>query len=220
MSSLEPALYQTAADVVHDSYTGGGLDYTQSLGRSGEILWQVYGGNTFDVTPPPDSRDRRALGGRITYQTPVDGLRFMLSGYRTQVELLATLELVREDRLIGSVDYVHGDWDVKSEYGTRKFLGISSNAYYAQMGHTLASIWMPFIRYDRVNTNTELSGRDSFSQTIFVFGLNYRLQSNISLRVEDHLNRGYALPVSSGEIPVGQGARSWNMLVAGVHFMF
>lgn len=220
VTSLEPALYQGPADFVHDSYTGVGADYTQSLHSAGEIIWQVYGGNTYDTNPPPDSRDRRAYGGRITYQTPLDGLRLMFSGYRSQVEVLATRELTDEDRLIGSIDFVRNGWDIKSEYGTHDFLGVSSKAWYIQLGRTLGESWMPFFRYDYVNLDKESASTDSVTQKILVFGVNYKLLSNLSLRLEDQFNHGYALPVASGEVPFGQGERTWNLFVAGIHFMF
>jgi hypothetical protein len=220
VTSLEPAIYQSAADFVHDAYTGVGADYMQSFGSAGEITWQVFGGNAYDIEQPPDIRDRRAYGGRVTYRSPINGLRFMLSGYRTQVETLATRELTNEDRVIGSIDFVRDDWDVKSEYGTHKLLGVSANAYYVQVGRTVAQKWMPFFRYDRVNLDGNLTGSDSFSQKIVVFGVNYKLLSNVSVRVEDHLNRGYALPVASGEVLPDQGQRTWNLLVAGIHFVF
>ena len=182
------------------------------------VTWEVYGGNIFDEHPPADSRDRRAYGGRVTYQTPFDGLSFLLSGYRTQVELLATGELINEDRYIVSVDYVHAAWDVKSEFGTRKFRGVDTDAYYVQVGRTLDK-WMPFVRFDSVVTDTALSSSDSYSQRILVAGVNYSLRNNISLRIENHFNHGYALPVASGEVPVNGGIRSWNLLVAGLHFI-
>lgn len=218
VTSLEPAIYQDATDIVHDSYTGVGLVFTQSLAGRGAITWEVYGGNIFDEHPPADSRDRRAYGGRVTYQTPFDGLSFLLSGYRTQVELLATGELINEDRYIVSVDYVHAAWDIKSEFGTRKFRGVDTDAYYVQVGRTLDK-WMPFVRFDSVVTDTALSSSDSYSQRILVAGVNYSLRNNISLRIENHFNHGYALPVASGEVPVNGGIRSWNLLVAGLHFI-
>src|SRR5882724_3141632 len=38
-AALEPALYQTAADMVHDSYHGLGVDFEQDVG-GGHLLWQ------------------------------------------------------------------------------------------------------------------------------------------------------------------------------------
>ena len=219
VSSLEPALYQAAADVVHDSYTGAGVDFDQSLGTAGSLTWQLYGGNTFDRDPPKDSRDRRAYGARLTWKTPVDGLRFMLSGYATRVEVLATSEMVNEHRVIASVDYVHNDWDVKSEYGSHKFMGVDANAWYAQVGRSFGK-WMPFMRYDDVTLDKSRKSSDSFHQQITVLGLNYKLESNVSVRIEDQLNRGYALPVASEEVVTGAGQRNWNLFVVGVHFMF
>lgn len=219
VSSLEPALYQSAADVVHDSYNGAGFDYEQSLGSAGTITWQVYGGNTFDRNPPTESRDRRAYGGRITYQTPINGLRLMVSGYTTQVEILATAIMVDEHRFITSVDYTPGAWDVKSEYGVHSLQGVTGQAWYAQFGRTFGK-WMPFARYDYVTTDKAQKSSDSFSQKIVVIGLNYKLESNVSLRIENHFNRGYALPVASDEVAPGAGKRDWNLLVLGVHFMF
>ncbi len=218
-SSLEPALYQAAADVVHDAYNGVGFDYEQALGSAGSITWQVYGGNTFDRNPPLDIRDRRAYGARVTYHTPIDGLRVMLSGYTTQVEILATAALVDEHRFIASVDYTPGAWDIKSEYGEHSFQSVTGQAWYAQFGRTFGK-WMPFARYDYVTTDKAQKSSDSFSQKIVVVGLNYKLESNVSLRLEDHFNHGYALPVASDEVAAGAGKREWNLLVLGVHFMF
>jgi hypothetical protein len=219
MSSLEPALYQGASDFVADAYNGIGLDYTQSLGSAGEILWQVYGGNTYDPDPPEGTHDRRAFGGRITYTTPVDGLRLLVSAIRIQNEQLATRQLVNETHAIYSIDYVHGDWDVKSEFGTHALDQEDSHGFYIQVGRTFGK-WTPFARYDDIVMDTELSKFDSFYQKTVVVGLNYKLASNISLRVEDHFNRGYALPVSSGEVPEGMGTRNWQLFAAVVHFMF
>ena len=100
VAQLEPSLYQSAADIVHDAYHGAGIDYEWAVGN-GHLFWQVYGGNVYDVDPPQDTKDRRVIGGRATYRTPVAGLRFMVSAYRTQVETLADGSFSNEDRVIG-----------------------------------------------------------------------------------------------------------------------
>lgn len=219
-SSLEPALYQQAADMVHDSYQGVGLDYQQSLGSNGSLLWQVYGGNNYDTDPPEDSRDRRMGGGRVTYETPIQGLRFMASAYYTRVQVIATSEMVGETRWIVSGDFVNGDWDVKSEYGSHSFMGVRSYAYYAQVGRNFLGNWTAFARYDDFIGDRTRSSDESYYQKIVVVGLNYKIKGNISLRIENHFNHGYGLPVASGEMLPGTGQKNWNLTVAGVHFIF
>jgi hypothetical protein len=219
-SSLEPALYQAAADLVSDAYTGVGYDYNQRLGAAGNISWQFYGGNNYDNNPPVDSRDRRIVGGRATYDTPVDGLRFLLSANLTQVQILATGNFVDETRWVASGDYLQDRWDLKSEYAKHHLRGVASDAYYVQLGRMFASRWTAFARYDYVTTDEARRSSDSFSQKIVVAGLNFMVRSNVSIRLEDQFNHGYALPVASGEVAAGTGKTNWNLLVAGVHFIF
>ena len=57
-----------------------------------------------------------------------------------------------------------------------------------------------FARYDRYVADKARAASDSYSQRIFVAGLNYKLRGNISLRLENQFNHGYALPVASGEM--------------------
>ncbi len=219
LSNLEPAIYQTAADFVHDAYHGVGLDFEQDVG-GGHILWQAYAGNVYDVHPPEDSRDRRVFGGRVTYRTPVDGLRFMLSGYRTHVELLADHSLSNEDRVIGSVEYLNNNLDLKSEYATHKFMGVSSRGYYVQAGYTFADKWTPFIRYDNVTMDKSQSSNPAFYQKTIAVGVNYKLSNNISLRIENHFNRGYALPVASEETDPATASKKWNLFAVSANFAF
>jgi len=42
----------------------------------------------------------------------------------------------------------------------------------------------------------------------------------LTVRIEDQLNHGYALPVASEEVVAGAGERNWNLFVVGVHFIF
>ena len=219
LSALEPTIYQGAADMVHDAYHGVGFDYEQDL-AGGHVLWQAWGGNAYDVDPPDDSRDRRAFGLRATYRTPIDGLRLMLSGYRTRVELLADQSMSNEDRVLAGAEYVKGNWDLKAEYAKHKFMGVKSHGYYVQAGYTLADKWMPYLRYDDYTSDTTQRSDPSYYQKTAVAGLGYKFDPNIGLRLEVHANRGYALPVASGEVAAGAGANRWTMLVAGVNFSF
>jgi hypothetical protein len=219
LSSITPDLYRGAADFVHDSYTGVGIRYDKALG-SGRLTWQIYAGQNFDPDQDPILRDRQMQGTRLTYATPIDGLRFMVSFNHGQVQILTTDTFVPEQRAILSGDYTAHDWDIKSEYATHQFQHVNSNSYYLQVGRTFLERWTPFARYDVVNLDRTLEGNDSFTEKSVVAGLGYKLLGNVSLRGEAHLNRGYALPVASGEVIQGEGTRNWTMVVFGVHFIF
>lgn len=228
LSALEPILYQTfrtGPDMVHDAYQGIGADYEQETGI-GHLLWQVWGGNVYDTDPPDDSRDRQAVGARLTYSTPVDGLRFMLSAYRTRVELLEDGSYTNEDRVIGSVEFVRGPWDIKSEYAEHRAAlhaggGMTkADAWYVQAGYTFAEKWTPYARYDYFCADKAECGDPAAHQKTVALGLGYRLAPNIGLRLETHINRGYAVPVASEEANAGTGESHWNQYIAAVNFLF
>jgi hypothetical protein len=219
LSSITPDIYQGAADFVHDSYTGVGVRYEKAVGI-GRFTWQVYAGQDYNDVPEPLLRDRELLGTRLTYGPPIDGLRFMVSFNHSQVQVFATNDMVPEQRMILSGDYTAHDWDIKSEYAAHQFQHVNSNSYYLQVGRTFLERWTPFARYDVVNLDRTLQGNDSFTEKSLVAGLGYKLLSNVSLRGEAHFNRGYALPVASGEVIQGEGTRNWTMVVFGVHFIF
>ena len=218
-AALEPSIYQGAADMVHDAYHGAGVDYEQDIG-AGHLTWQAWGGNVYDVHPPEDSRDRRAFGGRLIYRTPVDGLRFMGSAYRTNVETLADRSMSNEDREIVSAEFVRDQWDLKAEGAFHKFIGVKSYGYYVQAAYAVTEKWRPYARYDYVTTDKSQRGDPSFYQKTAVLGLGYKVGANIGLKAEAHLNRGYALPVASGEVETGAGASRWKLFVVAADFSF
>jgi hypothetical protein len=228
LSTLEPSLYQiyrTGADMVHDAYHGAGVDIEQETGV-GHLLWQAWAGNVYDRDQPDDSRDRRAWGGRITWNTPIDGLNLMLSGYRTRVELLEHHVMSNEDRAIAGIEFMRGPWDLKAEYAWHKAalhdLGdhVFGAGWYVQAGYTISDQWTPFVRYDQVTTDKSRRDDPSHMQRTVAVGLNYRLTQGVDLRVENHFNRGYGLPVASGEVEAGAGQRRWSQFVAAVNFKF
>lgn len=95
-----------------------------------------------------------------------------------------------------------------------------SKAYYLQTGYTLAEKWTPYARYDYAATDDRLNNDPSFYQKIWVAGVGYKIGNNFNLRLEDHINRGYALPVASGEVAAGTGRKNWNLFAASINFIF
>jgi len=59
-----------------------------------------------------------------------------------------------------------------------------------------------------------------FEQKAFVLGAGYKLDANIGLKVENHFNRGYALPVASAKWPPVPGAKNWNLFLVAADFAF
>jgi hypothetical protein len=235
-SSLLPAMYNSSLNWVHDAYNGVGYDYTQHLGAAGKIAWQAYAGDNDDTNTPADGRDRRVFGGRVTYTTPIEGLRLLFSANQSQVQIestgyvnnpptsyitdLAIGSLANQNLWIASVDYLHDPWDVKSEYGHQTYLGITSKSYYVQVGRVFATRWTVFGRYEYSTLDQALSSSDSESEKTLAVGLNFKVRSNVSLRIEDQLNHGYAQPVGTGEVAPGTGRNDWSLIIAGVHFIF
>jgi Gram-negative porin len=135
LSAVLPSAYNfSGADMGYDAYSGAGVDWT-----TGSLFTQVYGGNNFSPDQTSDDHaDRRLIGFRVTWNTPHDGLRFLVSANEAQIEANAlnsdvlasntppltgfpTLtQLGREDRAMLSVDYVSDRFDIKSEYNYHK----------------------------------------------------------------------------------------------------
>lgn len=221
LSTLIPALYQEATRITDEAYRGIGLNYNHDVGTGG-LSWDGYVGQIVDlevVSGAASEKMRRLVGGRVTYTTPVDGLRFMASAYDGKVEKAGGLEDSRRTWIV-SADYKANNFDLKAEYAPMKFFGMKSKTYYAQAGYTLAEKWTPFVRYDYVTTDSTQSSDPSFYQKTASLGVGYRFSDNIGLRLENHWNRGYALPVASGETVAGAGKNNWNMLAASINFIF
>jgi hypothetical protein len=241
-SISEPAAYSRAADMTYDAYDGVGVDW-----HTGPFLLQAFGGNIFTpssglpvyLVPDTTQRDDNVFGGRIVWNTPVDGMRLMVSGNRTTVESYVggacctpSGEKASEDRAMLSFDYVAHDWDVKAEYNfhTTPTL-VNSGATY---NHSVASYvqaayefdkFLPFARYDYVNTNLSQKDNPANYQKIWVVGVGYKLADNLNLRFEQDYNRGYALCTGdlscngSGSL-VPNPVTNWNTTMFSVNFMF
>lgn len=234
-SIAEPVVYAEAGDMTYNAYHGVGLDWNKGLGASGSVLLQVFGGNIYVEPEHKEAmlRDAGLIGGRVTYNTPVSGLRLMLSANRTTVEALnpgPTGEKANEDRAMLSMDYLINDWDIKAEYNwhtTPRLMAttdglIAANkqrAYYVQASYDMGK-YAPYARYDYVNTNTSDAGNPENYQRVYVLGVGYKLADNLNLRAEQHFNRGYALGAKEMAGVVMNPKVNWNTTMVSVNFMF
>lgn len=227
LSAVLPTAYSKAGDMGYDAYNGVGMDWT-----AGSVFTQVYGGNIY--VPGPDVHaDRRLIGARVTWNTPVPGLRLLVSANEAQIEATPKTpppmltQLGKEDRAMVSVDYVSDSFDIKGEYNYHKspFLPalldpiIIANAWYIQGGYKMG-LWTPYVRYDHYVADHTQKSDPSIYQKDWVLGVNYKINDNVNARIEDHVIRGYGLPVAGGEVATGSGNKNWNLMAAEVNFLF
>ena len=222
VSELLPTMYQAATDTMYDAYNGVGVDYDHDLG-DGHMTWQLYGGNIIDprldIAAGEPTFDRRTIGGRVSYITPIDGLKFVLTYNNTTYEVLADGSLHEEPREIASVSYVNEHFDVKSEYVYHR-KNVTRKIGYVQVGYHINDKWTPYLRYDYATLDDAQKSDPSYYQKTTMIGVGYKITPYMDVRVEAHHNHGYGLPVASEEVIAGTGKTDWNMFVAGVNFMF
>ena len=223
VSELLPIMYQEATDTMYDAYNGVGVDYDHDLG-AGHMTWQVYGGNIIDPradlnNPAEASWDRRTVGARVTYITPLDGLKFVLSYNDTTYELKSDQSFHHEPREIASVSYVNDSFDIKAEYAYHR-KDVTRKLGYLQVAYHVNDKWTPYLRYDYATLDDAQKSDPSYYQKDAMVGIAYKITPNMDVRVENHFNHGYGLPVASEEVDPGTGKTDWSMFAAGVNFMF
>ena len=185
-------------------------------------------------------------GGRLTYKTPI-GLKFALSGF--QNNMLSTFadpatpprannpannptQGIRKAYL-ASLDYRKNDIDFKTEYAYAKddFPGQlnmpevnEGHSYYAQIGYTFSEKLTPYFRYDYLLYSFSQKGEATlpgYEQKTRVLGFNYRLNNNVSMRVENQWNQGYAQPATAqGSTFTTSPKLDWNLFAMGINFIF
>jgi len=115
---------------------------------------------------------------------------------------------------------VRGDLDLKAEYGRMTVFGKTAATWYAQAAYTFNDKWTPYVRYDYVATDVDNRADPSFYQRSTVLGLGYKITPSVGLRLETHINHGYAMPVASEEVEAGAGKTDWTMTAFSLNFIF
>ena len=218
LSTLPPFIYQEASGMVSESFSGVSALYNQAVGR-GALVWETYFGQ-LDPIDDETMKFRRLAGARLTWNTPIDGLRFMASAHESGLEDQSAPIKGRMRLGMLSADYTIGAWDLKSEFALRRVLGVPERTGYLQAGYAVDDRWTPYFRYDYVTTDTRQRKDPSYYQRTATVGIGYRLSDQVSLRAENHFNRGYALPVLSGEVEKDMGEYRWNLFSLAINFLF
>jgi hypothetical protein len=223
LSTLQPMLYQEASEMVQESFKGVSAIYDHGLG-GGSLSWDAYLGQVteWEESSGTGHKAKRLVGGRVTYKTPVEGLRFMASAYNNAYQDTAQTPVNKGNRKtwVLSADYANNNFDAKAEYAKMKFFSEESETYYVQAGYTFAGKWTPFVRYDYITNDVAEKTNPAHFQKTKVLGLNYKINNSVAVRLENHWNNGFALPLASREVTSSTAKTNWNMLVLSVSFIF
>jgi len=247
LSALTPLMYQDAVGILPDSFKGVEAIYHMDMG-SHRVTFDIYGGepkgaNTYVEIQPVAAPGNFVMvqniyGGRLTYKTPI-GLKFSLSSF--QNDLLSNtgttgnaLAASTPNATPGirrlssaSIDFRNYNFDIKMEYAmATDFPGRANEntgkSYYGQIGYTFAENITPFVRYDYLIYNIKQDTIPGAFQEAKVVGFSYRLNNNVSMRMENHWNHGYAIPANTqGSNFNGTAAKlDWNLFAMGLNFIF
>jgi hypothetical protein len=221
LSTIEPLIYQEDLKLAHEAFRGASVVYNQDL-PAGRLSLDAYGGQQVDFEEDADLSFRNLVGGRLTYYTPVNGLRVMASGYTSRADMTedGVTDSGHNNLWMGSVDYHDYGVDLKAEYGRTKLHHINRSGYYVQGGYTFFDKLTPFVRYDYLTTDRSMDDDPSFYQKELTFGVGYKFNSYVAAKLEDHIIRGYAMPVVTGEVAPGAGTKDWNLFAASLNFIF
>ena len=235
LSTVEPFMYFGKL-LVHEVYRGAGANYKRDIRLGGSIVVDVFTGEFVNDHEQQSVNYRTMYGTQLTYNTPLDGLKFVMSALKQQKEELdgfgkPTGVHGSEKNYMASVDYVNNSLDLKSEFfyenGARP-LTPTAYSYYLQAGYTFSDKLTPFARYDYIVTDTYHKGDPAFYQKDVVVGAGYKINSYISFKIENHFMNGYAVPTAlgHGDLNVDFLAENpnvkkrWGMTAASVNFIF
>lgn len=218
---LDSQMY-SEVDFIHETFLGVDLEY------NGPVTLEVlYGAPEVEEEEGVDVEVKNLVGGRILYETPLEGLSAMVSGSSFSEEVFddqgnAITDEGHETVWVAGLRYEHHNIDFMAEYGRKDGIDEDMESYYAQLGYTLFGNLTPYARYDYIATDIDEKDEDFGHQTDIVVGIGYKINRHLKFKVEEHFINGYGLAVESGEVdPADPGAEeNWSMFAAGINFIF
>ena len=242
-SVLTPMMYQDAAGTLPESFKGVEAIYHLDMGNH-RLTFDIYGGeprgaNTYvQIQPTQWFLVENIYGGRITYKSPI-GLKISASHFQNDLLTASgatqpasyTMNGQGTRRLSSaSMDYRGSNLDIKMEYAIASqfentALEQRGTSYYGQIGYTFADKYTPYIRYDSISYNNDFPDDPLYYQKDKVFGISYKLNNNVSLRMENHWINGYAIPAyaqsqTQNPFVTSTAKLDWNIFAMGLNFIF
>lgn len=213
--------------------TGVELYGYRRIGELGALDYRVYGGSIFLELQRSPGLDVVEIdvpwvgGGRLMWETPVDGLRLGISALAGRVEgdflqLDQRIQLgLTQVNWLASLEYVRHDVSLAAEYGRGRTTSTLDNASlrlsetevtgefgYVMAGYRLSSRLVPTAYYSLTYPNVEEREGKTQRQHDAALCLRFDLTPHWLLKVEGHNLRG-AAAVSTTLNPDGLSNRWW-----------
>ena len=224
LSMMEAIMYREESDIIFEAYRGVGATYA-----AGPVAVDIFGGAPVLESEVATQKNevKKLGGGRLTYM-PLEGLKLMgsFAGFKEEVIDTTTGADVfpegKERIVVGSASFEHGGIEINAEYAKKKNIEGDLLSYYAEAGYHFFEKLTPYVRYDyirRADDGIDKTDPSNY-QKEYVFGVGYKINPYFAVKVEEHWIEGYLLPIVTEEAEAGLGEKKWNMLSAGINFMF
>jgi hypothetical protein len=230
LSTLEPLLYQEGSEVMFESFRGASVLLEHEV-AGGAIKLDLFGGApVFFESRESEEKHYGLFGARLMYETPLDGL--LVGGNYLRSNEKRDGVSGKKEVYGGSLEFMRAGLDLHGEYFTFSEVERRGHGYYVEAGYTIKDQWVPFARYDYLTCNEDMKSDPLHFQEAVSFGLTYKFNRFASLRVEDHIIKGYVLPgfeygeanaeaIEDKLMPADLlGDKHWNLFAVSLNLMF
>jgi hypothetical protein len=219
--------------------TGVELYGDRAFGDAGALSYNVYGGTLYLSLPPTPGYTTQidvpyAIGARVFWETPIDGLRFGASALRGEIDAtfasivmpMATTDIdLQGTQWVGSFEYVNESFILASEYGRSKnksTIGGMTTYSTSERGYSLAGYrWTPGFQttlyYSLLypNIDDDRSGREHHQHDAAA-ALRFDINPHWIFKLEGHWLRGTAAlsPALNDNTPQSDLVNQWWLLAA------
>ncbi len=229
LESREFLLAQTGVDVYgfrRFGDHGGALSYEGYLGALALSLNSATGVEFNDVHVP------YVGGGRVVYETPIDGLRVagsILTGKIVGDDVVVDASppemaiTIKATQLVASAEYVHRDLQLAAEYQRvygRSFFGVpissTTEAMYALAGYRWTR-WLQTTAYVSADfLNVVDRSPNANHQVDSALCLRFDINAHWLVKLEAHFMRGTAVLDSTinNNVPLSQLPDQWGLFAA------
>lgn len=224
-SASLPLLYSDELSLADEALRGGVLDWRAPGGSFGELTFEGWLARNI-VPDAGAARRARVAGARLSWDTPLPGLGFKLSGYRGRVANVDDDEDDDDDgapavpaafrpayeskrSFVASVSYDTGAWKLTAEAGRSRVGERSAKAGYLEVQWRPLDRWHGFARLEGAHRANDDSGAAATHRRAAA-GLAWMAHEHWGVRLELGHNRETGRP----------GRGRWNDALLSVNFVF